>query len=441
MCVTIVMLSSHAHSFLGRSALKIKVLHLADIELKEILLFLEEDFDSVEISSTTSIVEGLNTHVGIASIDNFTKKAEVSVEGYYHGSLISAHLSSVVTDIRESEGQSSCRPVQDPSLWERPRVSFFDLGSIVSDIYPTDVDVVGHLAYFSSNSSRASDPDLFIFDIENPSHVVEVSHLNTGPGASALRIAGNHAYVSNTSINAQLQIIDISDRRYPEMTSSFKLLGTYGSSTPLGTALFYKSGKIVLGTSKSDIGELHYIDVMDFHDPIYLDSVELGHGVNDIFAFKDKVYVASAHKDELKVFDVGVSGTLQETNSYNDPGATGNGKRLSLFLDTLYFGKTKTFNHYEFFSFPTSSTSLFPLWKYSMPTSIQGLSVYGNLAFVGLHQLTDSFLVLNVASSSLMRLNDMLVDLPAPLLDFDCDRDMFVVISEGSSVITFITHQ
>ncbi len=363
----------------------------------------------------------------------------MTASGEYAGKIISSSLSAAVTDTRESEGQSSCRPAQDVDLWRRPLVTTFNLGSVAGGLEPTDIDLVGDYAYISSDSAKASAPDLFIFDVSDMSAPVELSHLDTGPGISALHVAGNHAYLANDSVTAQLQIVEITDRISPKLITSYRLPGMYGTSSPLGSAVFYKAGKVFLGSTKSAIEELHYIEVSSPKAPRYIAGFEMGNSVNDIFAFRDNAYVASPHRDEIKMFNMS-SDSFKEVFSYNDPGATGNGKRISYFLDTLYLGKTKTFSHNELFAFDLSLSSFPVRFKYPLPASIQGLIGYGDLLFVALHQASDGFLVFDVLSSPL-RLNVDPIDFPGLPLNFDCDKDMFAMISEGSPIITFISPQ
>jgi len=436
------MLLVQSELYLRWSTVRIDALVLAGQQVEKIIEMLRKDFDS---TSPTFYTEGnYDVITSIIPVDNYTKKVEISVSYPFGGKRGVVNLSHIVTDTRESEGQSSCRPDQDRLVWEYPIVSSFDLNSLGVPIVPSDIDLVGTYAYIASDSATASDPDLFIYDVSDMRNIRLVGRLDTGPGIEALQVAGNYVYVANTSINAQLQIIEIKDIQKPKIVSSYKLPGAYGSSTPTGTAIFYKSGNVFLGTTKSDIDEMHYIDVFDPLHPQWIDGEEIGNGVNDIFAFKEKVYIASPHKDELKVFTFSSSGQFIPFISYNDPGATGNGKRLSLFLDTLFLGKTKTFSKEELLVLRTDTSRPSVSFRFPLGVSVHGLIGYGGLLFTLLNRPIDGFIIFDIASSTSsvpMRQNRDHITFSGSPLNFDCDEDIFAVISQGTSIITFITNQ
>ena len=401
------------------------------------LLFSVQSFLSWEtarraaFAQARTMLEEHSPEVIIEDVDNFTKRMKALVG--------EVSLSVLVVDTSESEGQSSCRPNQESTKWINPDVSSYDLQDIAPGIVPVDIDLVGHYAFVASNASRASSSDLFIFDISDHENVELVSEIDTGPGLAALSVAGNHVYVANTSINGQLQIIDINDVYSPHLVSSYKLPGEYDDGATVGNAIFYKAGKIFLGTQKSQITELHHIDVADPSHPREIGTYEIGNAVNDVFAFKNKVYVASPNTDELKSFRVSSEGSLSPFASYNNPGSTGNGKRLSLFLDTLYVGKTQTFAREELLALTAASSSS-PRLRFgiALGSSVQGILGYGRIVFVLVRMASDNFIIYDTGGALPLRLNTA-VNIPGLPLNFDCDRDTFATISEGNGFITFIT--
>ncbi len=109
---------------------------------------------------------------------------------------------------------------------------------------PTDIKVKGKYLYLSTNSSKASDLDLYIYDISDFDHLILVSSLNTGPGISSMQIVGNYIYLANKSINAQLQVIDATDLSHLKLISSIKLPGIYNDNTTIGMKILYDKGKV-----------------------------------------------------------------------------------------------------------------------------------------------------------------------------------------------------
>lgn len=389
-----------------------------------------------EASDPAHIIDGAYTaDVVIKKVDNFTNKKEVRVSYVYRNRPQEIILFVFETNVVESKGQSSCRPTQDISKWSNPEIRSFDISTIVQSIKPTDIDVVGTYVFISSNSSAASSSDLYIFDIRDTQNVRLVSTIDTGPGLASLSVAGDYVYLANTSVNGQLQIVDVSDLSTPYLVSTYKLPGGYNDAT-VGNSIFYKEGKVFLGTQKSQINELHHIDVSDPAHPHEKGAYEIGNAINDIFVFKDKVYVASPHSDEMKSFTLSQSGAFIPFASYNNPGSTGNGKRLSLFLDTLYVGKTQTFAREELLALQASSSPAL-LFGRRLGSSVEGVIGYGSLLFIILHRTSDNFQVFNIVSNVPSKINNTQT-IPANPLNFDCDQDTFVVISENSTLLTFI---
>jgi hypothetical protein len=414
-------------SFLDMTTKRMQALAIAH----EIL----QESSDISLSFTDGIYD---VQLNIKDVDNYTQKKEIKVTYDHRGRSQEAVLSTFITHTLESDGQSSCRPRQDEKLWNRVVVSTTDLNKFGIDIHPTDIDMVGPFVFISSNTAKASSSDLFIFNASDPLNLILLAELDTGPGIEAIKVAGKYVYAANTSSNSHLQIVDKSNLQQPFLVSSYKLSDASTSSPTISNTLFYKAGKIFLGTQKSQIEELHYLDVSTPSFPIELDAHEIGHGINDIFAYKEKLYVASPHTDEMKAFTITSSGKILPFASYNDPGSTGNGKSLSLFLDTLYLGKTFTFAKEELLALSASST---PQRYFGMPlgTSVQDLLRYGNLLFALLHQSSDGLAVYTVGTSSARRLNEP-VKLPAIPLHMDCDKNLFAIIYEESLFLTFITH-
>lgn len=416
------------------SQLEIEAFDIAQSHLDKSAELLKEDFEFS--SSSTTAVNGLfDVDISITPLDNFVKKITTTVSYVFQKRSFSLPLSRVVVNTEESEGQSSCRPSGDIPAWRDISMSAFDLGNDGELKKLQDVDMVGNFSYIVSNTNSLSDRDFFIVDHSDLSHPHIVSSLETGPGLVAIHVAGDYAYVGNTSINAQLQVIDISDRFNPYVAASYKLPGVYDDGTTIGNSIFYKAGKVYLGTQKSQIEELHVIDVSSPSAPVEIASHEIGNAVNDIFAFKDRVYVANPGAEDLKVFSLGGS-DLDLISSYNAPGNLVNGKRLSLFLDNLYLGRTV--GNDELYAFNASSSVISSIFHFPVKASIQGVIGYGNLLFLLLSKFDDGFIVYDISGPIPQRINSSQVSFPAVSVNFDCDKDRFVIVSDQTPIVSFI---
>jgi hypothetical protein len=422
-------------SVIDLSFLRIRAYAIADQELQKISSELEGDFgDDI---SKFFIQEQFSVHSYTEWIDNFTKKAKVVIEYPYHQRRVSVFLEMVLADISESEGQSTCRPDQDKTHWEHPLVTAFDMGTFGGVVVPTDIDMRGHFAYVSSNDSRASSSDFFIVDMSDRDDIKVLSSLDTGPGVEAVHVAGNFAYLANTSVNAQLQIVDITDKSHPFVVHSYKLPGLYTGTLPTGLSLSYYKKYVLLGTIKNSGAEFYSIDVSGM--PRLVDQFEIGSGVNDIQSYRGKVYVASPHQEEVKSFLVSNSGMLSYVSGYNDPGSTGNGKSLSVFLEEVVVGKTQTFKREELL---VLNRNPYLSLKYSLPfgVSVQGVISYGTLIFVLLHRASDALMIIS-KEESLGEMQGNILDVSGSALSFDCDRTTFGVVSDSSPIIYFIDPQ
>ena len=117
----------------------------------------------------------------------------------------------------------------------------------------TDIEVREGTAYISSDSSNASDPDLFVIDVSNPATPKLISSINTGPGISAITLHGKRIYAAAASTAAQLHVIRFDVLNAPILEKKYKLPLPYATATPpLASSIFYKNDRIYLGTEKWD---------------------------------------------------------------------------------------------------------------------------------------------------------------------------------------------
>ena len=116
----------------------------------------------------------------------------------------------------------------------------------------------------------------------------------------------------------------------------------------------------------------------------------------------------------------------------------GNGKRLSLFLDNLYLGRTVGKD--ELYALGVSSSMPSTLFHYLVGSSIHGVLCYGKLLFVLSSKNSDGFLVFDISNHSALRINTIPIYFSGSPINFDCDQNMFGVVFDNNSTISFITH-
>lgn len=244
-------------------------------------------------------------------------------------------LTTLLTDTATASNGNTCfvTPSTNHPL-VRGSLNFGD------DNKPTGIIVRNDTAFVTTNSATFNEKDFYILNVSDANNPIIMAALHTGPGLSSIAIKGNYVLVGNTSINTQLQIIDISVLSQPTVVTNYKLPGSYTDNTTIPTALTYYDNTLYLGTQKSQIGELHIIDINNITTPQELSSVEINAGVNALGVTSNIVYLASPTEEELKTFDVSDKTNPRQVGIFNASGGSGNGKSLSLWNNTLFLGRT-----------------------------------------------------------------------------------------------------
>ncbi len=210
----------------------------------------------------------------------------------------------------------------------------------------TAINIMGQLLLAGMNSATSSDPDVLIIDTSNWS---VVSSLNTGPGLAGMVLQGHYLLLANTSVNAQFQVVDITNPTSPILVGSLKIPGSTSSNSkrnPIVTSITSNkthdgNARIFIGTQKSDLGEIF---IADFNGTSlsFIASYDTGSVVNDVFSDATGLWATSPSDDELFHYDA--SGTKDYV--FNANGQSGNGKRIDILgQDFKMLGRT--FGHEE----------------------------------------------------------------------------------------------
>lgn len=249
-------------------------------------------------------------------------------------------------DTFSAYGKDTCPPILD---FSNNAVSSTSVTlPIASTNSITDMSVKDGFAYISTNSSKSTDPDLFIFDLSDIQNPKLISSLNTGPGLAALVVAGPYVFAANESSVNQLQIVDIHDRSHPLIIAQAKIPLDIASSTrPDATAIFYDKGYVYLGTEKGDSPELTVWSVADPINPQLTGSYEIGNKVESILVEDTRAYVASSGVNQLMIFDIfDQAHPTLVTISSPSGWQTQSGQALDLFEGNLVLGRdTGGFNN------------------------------------------------------------------------------------------------
>lgn len=204
----------------------------------------------------------------------------------------------------------------------------------------TGVKILGNNILASFNSATSSDVDFAVIDVSDKNNWRVLSVLNTGPGLASLNIQGHYAFLANTSVNAQFQVVDFKNTSSPILIASLKIPQSVSSNpkkNPTITSISSDQfGQIYLGSQKSDLGEV-FIAQFDGQYLSYKKSIETGSVVNDLLADTNGVWITSPSDNELIHYNS--SGIIDR--SHNAIGQSGNGKRIDMLGDKfIILGRT-----------------------------------------------------------------------------------------------------
>lgn len=295
-------------------------------------------------------------------------------------------LVNLESDYKTAWGRDTC----DPRLtFDAEKTQIYDSGiDLGSNNISTDLEVRNSIAYLSADGTNAASSDLYIVDMTNPNLPSIVSTLNTGPGISALEIAGPYIYVANLSTTNQLQVIDITDRTSPILLAKFKLPLPHASSTPpLATSIFYSRGLVYLGTQKWEGNEFTVIDVTNPATPQYLGGFETNTQINSIYVRDGYAYVAASDIGQMRILDVRNPFSITQISGFSPSGwETQQGKILSYFEKEVSLGRTtggfNVVGNHEIFTFSTT-TALEN--SHDIPGGVYGLISRPPLVYLATH--------------------------------------------------------
>ncbi|MSR71213.1 MAG: hypothetical protein EXS50_00875 [Candidatus Taylorbacteria bacterium] len=358
------------------------------------------DFDSIISSSTLSVTD----------VDELTK--DLNVSNFYVR----------LFDWKHAQESKTC---EFNGNWLNTNIiKGIDLGS---STVATDIAAIGNYVYITADSSTASKADFFIIDISNIDHPSIISQIDTGPGLVGVKISKGLAYVGNSSVNSQLQIIDISNPYSPYVITVFKLPGIYSDGSTISNSIYYSKNKIYLGTKKSQIAEFHIIDVSNVYAPIELGIWEANTTINAIWVRGNLVYIATPDNEELKVIDIHDSQHIFRLGGYDAIGNSGSGNSLYFVGTTTYLGRTQ--GNDELYTLDTSSTTISKINSKKIGSTINDIISDGKTTFLATSDTTKELQILSIAN----------FDLPAKAVALDCKNNILFVALDSSDALRIIT--
>lgn len=319
-------------------------------------------------------------------------------------------------------------------------VSIKEISLPIDPLLPlTDIEVRNNIAYISTDSAKASDPDILIFDIHEIRNPILLSSLNTGPGISSISIFGNKIYGSASSRIGQLHIMRLNSPNDISLINRFRLPLPYATATaPLGSSVFYDDDFVYLGTDKWDGSEFSIIDIDDPMNPEVVGNFETGSKVNDIFVHNNIAYIAASDQNQLRTIDVfDRSSPLLISSSSPTGWQRQEGKSISVFENSLSLGRTSggfnIINDHEIFNWASTSNGVLN----NMTSKDISGGVYGivldknNIYFIT--RTIDKELI--IGDPNLSSLDYKYYSLPIAPKTITCDSDRLYILANSAPII------
>lgn len=369
------------------------------------------------------------------STHEIENKVDLDITQYGNDTVIMSNklFSVSQSDYIKSWGRNSCnqRVPFDPNQHE-----YFSQGIDIGQNISTDLEVRNSIVYLTADSSVSSTPDFYIIDTSIPSSPRIISSVNTGPGLSAIDIAGPYVYVAQASTVNQLQIIDIHDRYNPRLISQLKLpLPTPTTTAPFATSIFHYMNYIFLGTAKWNGAELSIIDVSNVLSPVVIGTFETNTLINDIYAKDNKVYLATSDEMQMRILDTSNINAPILLDSFTSSGwQTQEGKTLDYFEGNVSLGRTvggfNVVTNHEIFTFSSTSVTL----SKDIPGGVYGVIMRQPNIFLLTHAQGKEFQVFD------SNLNNMLfhIALGNQAMKMVCDGSDFYFATGNSRAVSIL---
>lgn len=435
----------------------------AESMLEDARALARQDFSAVvSIPETTDGIyhKSLDAEEADAFTKNLTSTVVWQADG---GRTQRIQLKTTVTDWTTALGGDTCSPTLSGD-WTHPQL--LGTADVGQNNGGTDVDVLSKKAYVTADASDANKGDFYIVDVSDPNlsnlPVFNPGGLNTGPGLSAVHVAGRYAYVANMSTTAQLQVIDISTPSSPFVAASLKV--TAPGETAVGESIFYANKKVYLGLDRPAASGREFY-VIDVSSPLSLSassikaSFEVNSKVSAITVKNGIAYLAvpddpstSGVSEQLKVLDVSRadSGIISPLSPFGPNPSTMSGEGLYVSKDgkTLYLGQggANPGNNPEFFSLNIANPgSISQINSKYIPTSsnvtVNAIAVRSNLVFLWTSDTNLGFQIWDLNNLSSPAPYGALNTQQTPTGGFDCEGNIVYTAQRSNKALQIIGPQ
>lgn len=337
--------------------------------------------------------------IAIATLDSNTKIATTTI------SWVSGPFRNQKTEIVEqlmrwdNPVQGVCKIGPLTGNWANPQ----SLGS--GDIGPgnagTDIVVKLPYAFLSGVATSANKPDIFVFDVSNPSQPSMVRSLDIGSGGiNSLFLKGNYLYAASSNNSKELIIFDISN------PLNINQAGFYNLPEDADAVSVYAfSNTVAIGRVDTATNELAFLDVSTPTAPQLLLEASIGGNIYDFTASGDSLYFVSQKPDsDVWVYDITDPASPVFVTSYDIPNTTGS---VGLFIQESFVDESSfnllVGNTDDEFIVIGATTTQSSGWYVRDQLNVVGdpndiVCVEGNLAFIVTTNSNKEFAILDISN-------------------------------------------
>lgn len=203
------------------------------------------------------------------------------------------------------------------------------------------VVVQGDYAYMTKSGTEY----FSIIDISNIDNLVQVggcasSNCYLSGNLNGLAVQGDYAYIASSTNNAELYVVDISNKSNPQMVFSSNLQGNGD-----GRSLYIKDNLLYMTRDYANNNQGNTFLIFNLDNPaspLLLGSLALENSCLDILVRGDYAYVACSNSREFQVIDVSDPENMSLSKRYalNLPGS-GTGRSIEVIGNTAFVGKNE----------------------------------------------------------------------------------------------------
>lgn len=274
--------------------------------------------------------------------------------------------------------------------WQHPiSVGSIDVGAGNS---ATDVDVMNHIAYVSTESSVRNKPDVFSYDVSNPVSPALLDSLDVDAySVQSIDYSNDYVYGASAGVIPDLKVVGASDPQNLSLASEFNVITFVDAKS-----IFKKDDTVYLGVANTIFnGEFFAIDVSDSYHPSLRDTLEVTGNINKIFIKDDVAYLATSNNSkELVLVDVSDPDHLSILGYLDVSGST---DALSVFVvnpEKVYLGVGNTL-YVVNASNPSNITITGSL---DVGGNVNDIYVSGNLAFLATSNSNREFQAISIST-------------------------------------------